>query len=229
MLALDLRIERVMRHTTGFALSWAAIPLSLSPLCAARAAQEDTQLWTTAAVTIPMTDELQTGLEISPRFRSDAAGGYETLGRIVVDDKLSQAVTLSAGAAYLDYSSGHEFRPQQQMLLTRGALSFRTRVEERFFSGADRMEVRLRERVQASFALPAAMTFSVAGEVLGIVRSRNRGGDARLDQWRAQVSVRRKLSKRVDLTAGYLFIYAPIEGRADKISHVPQLSLTARI
>jgi hypothetical protein len=193
----------------------------------ARAADEDTQLWLYFNTVVPVAKDANATIELSPRIRES---GDQFLARGTVDFKLSPGVTLGGGAAYVEnHGAADEFRPHQQLTLTAGPLSFRTRVEERFFTGADRMQLRLRQRIQLTEPIAQGTKFSLAGELLYIARPENRTTDARIDSWRGTASLQHRFSKHVEGTLGYLLLYSPREGKPDKLSHVPQVTLTARL
>lgn len=193
----------------------------------ARAEQQDTQLWLYFNTVVPLAKSANATLELSPRFRE---GGDQFLTRGTVEFKLSPGVSLGGGAAYAENHGGaDEFRPHQQMTLTAGPLAFRTRVEERFFTGADRMQLRLRQRVQLVEPVARDTRLSLAGEVFYIARPENRTSDARVESWRGSAALQHRFSKHVEGTLGYLLLYAPRAGKPDKLSHVPQINLTARL
>jgi hypothetical protein len=193
----------------------------------ARAADEDTQLWVYSSIAVPVAKNATATFELSPRFRQ---GGNQVLTRATVDFKLTPAVSLGGGAAYVDNHGGaDEFRSHQQLTVTLGALAFRSRAEERFFAGADRTQLRLRQRIQLSEPVAHDTRLSLAGELLYIARTENRATDPRVDSWRGTASLQHRFSSHVDGTLGYLLIYSPRAGKPDKLSHVPQISLSARL
>jgi hypothetical protein len=196
--------------------------LAASP---AMAADEDTQVWLYANAVVPLAEQTSATFELSPRFRE---GDDQLLARATAELRLSGRVSVGAGAAYVDTAGNHEIRPHQQVTLAAGRLAFRTRVEQRFFEGAERMQLRLRQRVQLSLPVGPATRLTGSGEVLYIARTENRTSAARVDSWRGVAAVNHRLSPHLDGTVGYLLIYSPRSGAEDRISHVPQLTLTWR-
>jgi len=193
----------------------------------ARAADEDTQFWIYMNSVVPVGDKATATLELSPRFRE---GGDQFLTRGVVDYKLTPHISLGGGAAYvINEEDADEIRTIQQLTLTTGSLAFRTRVEERFFEDGDRAQLRLRQRVQLTEPIAKDTRLSVSGELLYIARTEDHTSDPRVDSWRFATAIQHRFSKRFEGGLGYLLIYAPKEGKPDKISHVPQLTLTARL
>lgn len=192
----------------------------------ARAADEDVQLWTTQSASAPLSDHVTGSLDVSERFRE---GGDQLLSRASADYRLSPAATLGGGLAYVVTVDGaNETRPHQQLTLIFGPLALRSRVEERFFEDADRMELRLRQKATLTWPIAEQWKASLAGELLYIAQSQDRDGDAHVDQWRANATLARQLADKLEGTIGYLAILSPRDDRPDKLSHVVQLSVTLK-
>lgn len=191
----------------------------------ARAAVEDTQLWLFLNGVVPLDDDLTATLEVSPRLRE---GADQLLLRGSVDRQVAREVQIGGGASWVDFAGGREFRPHQQIQFTRGPVQFRTRVEERFLAGADRVQIRLRQRVQITLPLADRVRGVANGEMLYIAQAESRTGSARVESWRANVGANYRLSPHAELGLGYLAIYSPRAGARDRLSHVPQLRLTIR-
>ena len=209
-----------MRGTTGICA--ALLCLAAAP---ARAADEDTQLWLYGNLVLPVAPDTAATLEVSPRLRDN---GDQWLFLASADYKASDRVSLGGALAYLAFDGGHEFRLHQQAVITLGPIALRSRAEERWFAGADRMQLRLRQRIAASVPLAQDTRATLAGELLYIARPETAGTAAHVDSWRAQAMVQHKLSAHFDAGAGYLLVYTPRPGAPDRISHVPQLTLTWR-
>lgn len=191
----------------------------------ARAADEDVQLWTTQSAIVPLTDGVTGTFDMSERYRE---GSDQLLTRASADYKLSDAATLGGGLAYVVTVDGaNETRPHQQLIYALGPLVLRSRAEERFFEGADRMELRLRQRATATWPIAGQWKASLAGELLYIARSQDRDRDAHVDQWRANATLARPLADKLEGTLGYLAILSPRDG-PDRLSHVIQFSVTLR-
>jgi len=211
-----------MRRTTGFSL--AAIVLACP--CPAFAADEDVQLWVSQSATLPVGDTVDGTLDLSQRVRDS---GNQLLTRGTAELRLSDNAVLGGGAAYVaTHDAADEFRPHQQLTLTFGPLALRTRVEQRFFDGADRMELRLREKVTATWPVTHRLKAALAGELLYTAQSRDSGQGDHVDQWRANATLTRRLTDSLESTLGYLAIVTPRDGAPDKLSHVIQLSVTYR-
>lgn len=210
-----------MRGTTGICLG--LIVLAAAPACAA---DQDTQLWVTGSLAAPLAKDVNGSLDVSQRFRDP---GDQQLVRGIVEYRLSPSVSIGGGATYVWADNArNELRPHQQVTFTFAKVSLRTTLEERLFDGADRAELRLRERARLTEPLDKANRLLATGELLYILQPQNRTSKARWDSWRATIALQHKLSPHLDGTAGYMFVYAPRPTGPDKISHVPQLSLTWR-
>ena len=220
-----------MNRTTAFSLAVLGA-LAGTPPVTARAADEETQLWLTGTMVAPLAEKLTGTFELSRRIRED---DDQILLRGNADFRLFETVSLGGGAAYVNSIDGiletgedKEFRPHQQLTLSFGPLAFRTRVEERFFEDADRMQLRIRQRIQASAGVARDTHAALSGEVFYVARSEDEDGDDQIAQWRLNATLVHKLSPHLEATVGYLFMYTPQTGQPDKIAHVPQVTLTFR-
>jgi len=212
-----------MNRTTAFSASLAVLCCAAVP---ARAADEDVQLWITESVSEPLSSATQGTLDLSQRFREN---GNQLLTRGTVEFRLSPNAVIGGGAAYVStIGAADEVRPHQQLTLTFGALTLRTRTEQRFFEGADRMELRLRQRIGVALPVAHRLKAGLAGELLYIAQSEDSDRDAHVDQWRANATLTRGLGGHLEGTLGYLAILSPRNGGPDKLSHVVQVSLSLR-
>ena len=190
----------------------------------ARAADQDTQFWLTASAGVPLSGDSSVTLEASPRLRSDAAGGEQYLLRSTFDTRLADWLGVGGGVAYIASRGGDETRLFQQFTLKRGALAFRTQIEERFFQNAPRMQLRGRERVQLTLPLDPGDKVAGSAELYYIFQQANPAADPRIDQWRFKAEWRHRLSPKLEFSAGYLLALAPRKNAPDRISHIPQLA-----
>jgi hypothetical protein len=182
-------------------------------------------MWITGSLALSIADDVNGSIEMSQRFRN--SGDQQQL-RASAEFRLFPAVSVTGGASYVRSSASTEYRPDQQMTVFAGPVSFRSMIEERLIDGADRVELRVRERVRLAVPLGTATRIAGAAELLYIAQPRNRAAQARIDSWRGSLAIQRRLSGHLDATVGYLLIYSPRAGSPDRISHVPQLSLTLR-
>jgi len=214
-----------MRRTTAFSLVFALLA-GASAAIPARAADEDVQVWINESLAAPLSRGNHATLDLSQRFRES---GNQVLARVTIERRLSPAVVIGGGAAQVStIGSADEFRPHQQLTLTYGPLTLRTRVEQRFFERADRMELRLRQRIGVAVPVSDRLRAGLAGELLYIAQSQDSAQGSHVDQWRANATMARHLTESLEATLGYLAILAPRDGAPDKLSHVAQVILTLR-
>lgn len=217
-----------MPRTTSFLriMTAAAAPcLAAAPALA----NDDTQLWHYSILTAPVGTDGRLTLEISPRTREGAAGNEQVNNRATYDHRLNDAVMIGGGAAFIVAAGPNEFRPHQQLTLSAGALQARTRIEQRFFNGADRMALRLRQRLQLTAPLGTETSINGSAEVLYNARTQTVGAPRGVDSWRARIGVQQSVSDTLELGAAYLLILSPRGEQEDQWSHVPQVSLTWRL
>lgn len=212
-----------MNRTTAFSVALATLAFAAAP---ARAADEDVQLWITQIASAPLAEGVGGSLDLSQRFREN---GDQLLTRGSVDFRLSGVASVGGGAAYVaTVDSAGELRPHQQLTLIFGPVTLRSRIEERFFDDADRMELRLRQRIAVSLPVAPRLKAGMTGELLYTARSRKDGDGDRVDSWRGGATLTRRLGVGLEGTVGYLAILAPRSGAPDKLSHVAQISLALK-
>ena len=215
------------RMPMRFAMLLAALAAAWQP-SKARAADEDVQLWQIATVTGDIAEGTRLTVDASHRWREDARGGNQQSLRVTIEQAVAKGVRIGGGGMVLDAGGNTELRSHQQIVFAKCRFEARTRLEQRFFDGADRVELRLRQRLQYSQTLGNGWRASLAGEWLGLLQSRNSGVGASTEQWRAQAGVAYKLNDRVELGANYWLIAAPRGDLPARYAHVPQTVLTYR-
>jgi hypothetical protein len=208
-----------------FALLLAALAAAWQP-SKAHAAEEDTQFWLMTFATGEVAEGTTLTVDGSQRWRSDARGGDQQTFRVNIDRALSKGVRVGGGMMVLDAGGLTELRPHQQIIVVKGRFESRTRLEERFFDGADRMELRLRQRILYTQPIAEGWRATLNGEWFGLLQGRNAGQGASTEQWRAQAAVIHRIGKQLDLGAGYWLVVFPRGSRPDRISHVPLTTLT---
>lgn len=219
-----------MSHTTSVSrarnLIGVLAPAVLLWAAPAQAAEEDLQVWFYYNSVVPLDDRTSATIEVSPRWRDEGPDILQT--RVTFDVEVAPSFEIGAGAAYVEYAGGAEYRPHQQVSFDVGPLSFRTRLEERFFSGNARPQIRLRQRVGTEVPLAENTKLTGNVEYLHNVRPERRGDEARIDSWRGLIGIKQKLSPTFTIEGNYHIIYAPREGKPDRISHIPRVTLTHR-
>ncbi len=194
----------------------------------AHAADEDVQLWQFVFLTADLDKDTRLTVDATQRWREDARGDEQQTIRFTIEQTVAQGVRIGGGGAVFDAGGTTEIRPHQQIVLTEGRFEFRTRFEQRFFDGADRVELRLRQRVQYNQPLGDGWRASVGGEWLGLLQGRNDGEGASTEQWRAQAGVAYRINERLEVGANYWLLAFPRGDRPARFTHVPQTTLTYR-
>ncbi|MFN9634768.1 MAG: DUF2490 domain-containing protein [Erythrobacteraceae bacterium] len=194
----------------------------------AHAADEDTQFWHVVFLTGDLDKDTRLTVDTSHRWREQARGGEQQTLRFTIEQTMAKGVRIGGGAAVFEASGNTELRPHQQIILVQGRFESRTRLEERFFDRADRVELRLRQRIQYNQTLGKDWRASLGGEWLGLLQSRNRDDGPSTEQWRALAGITYKVNDRLEVGANYWLLMFPRGDRPDRISHVPQTGLLYR-
>lgn len=194
----------------------------------ALAGNDDTQLWQVVFLTAELDADTRVTIDASQRWREDRRGGDQQALRVTFEQTAMEGVRIGGGAAVFEAGGQTELRPHQQVVLALGRLELRTRFEQRFFDGAERAELRLRQRIQFNQPLGGAWRASVGGEWLGVLRPRSRAEEAASDQWRAQAGIAFRLNERLEVGANYWLLVFPDGPGPTRFSHVPQTVVTYR-
>ncbi|MEE4199248.1 DUF2490 domain-containing protein [Erythrobacter sp.] len=195
--------------------------------CAGHAAEEDTQLWVYAIAQTDVSEDWRLTADASQRWRENARGGDQYTLRATLDTEAAEGVRVGGGLGIFETEFGEtELRPHQQAEFNTGRWSARTRIEQRFFDGADRMELRLRQRIRFTQPLGPRWQASADGEYFHLAQRRDRGSQAARDQWRGRVMLARDFDAGWSASAAYLVIYNPHPVRRDSVNHVPQVIVT---
>ena len=212
---------RFHRCVVLFAGAMAAAMVSGS----ARAAETDTQLWITGTATTTVADDVSATANVIQRFREQ---GDQRQLRGQADWRVASWLTVGGGLTYSDSAGPDEWRPHQQVSLIAGPLQVRTQLEERYFDGNARPQLRLRERAQLGVPISKVDRLSLSAELLYIVRPETEAANARVDQWRFLGLYQRDLAPGIQGGIGYMLIHAPREGAPNRLSHAPQVTLAYR-
>ena len=217
----------MIRSPTHFAMLLAALIAAWQPSIA-RAQDEDVQLWQIVNVTGDIAEGTRLTVDVSQRWREQARGDEQQTYRVMIEQTIAKGVRIGGGGAVFEAGGNTELRPHQQVTLVKGNVEFRTRLEERLFDGADRVELRLRQRVQYTQALGDGWRATAGGEWLGLLQSRSAEEGASTEQWRAQAGIAHKVNDHVELGANYWLVEFPRGDQPNRISHIMQTVLTYR-
>lgn len=203
----------------------------------ARAQESDAQLWTATTANFDLGGDTAFSAQFVSRFSDEAGGlfGLQLSGDL--DVKLNARVSLGGGYSYVPrYDRGRliarEHRVRQQVAaglgsVLGGRVDARLRLEERWREGADDMLFRLRARIGWTRPVgPHGLAVRLAHESFAHLNDTDWGGQARYDQMRNQVAVRRKLGETITGEIGYLNQYGFVDGGPDQVAHALTLGLT---
>jgi len=191
----------------------------------AHAADQDTQFWLGVSARVPISHHVGVTLEASPRIRSAAAQSDQLLFRSTLDTKVKSWLNVGLGAAFVASDGPNEFRLFQQVTLTTGPLALRSQLEERWFDGAPRVQLRARARAQLTLTVDSRDRALASAERFYVLQAAQPADRPKTEQWRFKLEWRHKLSPRLEFGLGYLLAIAPREGASSSVSHVPQLNL----
>lgn len=104
----------------------------------------------------------------------------------------------------------------------------RTRFEQRWFEGADQVELRLRQRVQYTHPVAPGVYALASSEWFGIIQSRRAAGTGGTEQVRSIIGVAFDVSEQLAIQPRNMLQITPRENRPDAISHVPPITLNYR-
>lgn len=217
----------MIRSPMHFAMLLAALGAAWQPSIAC-AQDEDVQLWHIVNVTGDIAEGTRLTVDGSHRWREEARGDEQQTLRFMIEQTVAKGVRIGGGAAVFEAGGNTELRPHQQVTVTKGRFEARTRLEERFFDGADRVELRLRQRIQYTQPLGDGWRATAGAEWLGLLQSRNADDGASTEQWRALTGLAYKIDDHFEVGANYWYLQFPRGDRPDRASHIAQTVVTYR-
>jgi len=191
----------------------------------AHAADEDTQFWLVGFVRTNLDDDVFLTIDTSLRIREPVIGPDQQTFRVTIEKGLNDRVRLGGGFAVFETNGQTEFRPHQQFRFSRGGIDLRTRLEQRMFPGAEQTEWRIRQRVQYTHEASEKVDLIASAEWFGVMQARDSRRQTGTEQVRSVVAVAVDVGGGLEVQPGYVLWYSPRDGRADGISHIPQLAL----
>lgn len=206
----------------------AAVAMAWQP-SKAWAAEEDTQFWLLGFVRGNLDEDVFLVVDTSLRAREQGIGPDQQTIRVTVEKGFADnRLRAGGGFAVFETNGQTEFRPHQQLRYVRGGWDLRTRFEQRLFPGADRAELRIRQRLQYTHELARDVELIGSVEWFGVAQGRDSSRDTGTEQVRFIVAAAVDVGGGFELQPGYLLWYSPRDGREDGISHVPQLAINYR-
>lgn len=189
---------------------------------------EDTQFWLVGFVRGKLADDVYLTIDTSQRWRDPVFGADQQTFRVTVEKGVSEDIRLGGGVSYFQTGPIAEFRPHQQFRYAKGGLDLRSRFEQRWFEGADQVELRIRQRVQYSHPVAERVELIGSAEWFGIIQPRREQGRTGTEQVRAIIAIGYEVNDSLSIAPSYLLQLTPRTGRPDAISHVPQITLNYR-
>lgn len=186
---------------------------------------EDTQFWLVGFARGKVGDDIYLTIDTSYRWRDPEFGADQQTFRVSVEKALEDDIRIGGGMSLFQTGGVSEYRPHQQFRYASNGLDLRTRFEQRWFDGADQVELRIRQRVQYTRGIAPRVEVIGSSEWFGIVQSRRDNGRRGTEQIRNIIGVAYKVSDKLDITPSYMLQITPRPGRPDAISHIPQLTL----
>lgn len=188
----------------------------------AYAADEDVQFWVYAVATGDLDDNTRLTIDASARWREQQRGDEQQTLRFNIEQEVADFARIGGGLGVFEAGGLTEVRPHQEITLTSGRLAARTRIEERFFDGADQMEFRFRQRLRYGLPLGERVDARFDAEYFHLVQTQFRDPDAARDQFRGRAELGWRPAERLRVALAYLVIYTPTPLLSDPINHVPQ-------
>lgn len=188
----------------------------------ASAADEDTQLWIYAVAVTDLDDDTRLTFDASARWREERRGDEQQTIRFNLEQEIGPSTRVGGGLGVFEAGGLTEVRPHQEITFTTGRIALRTRIEERFFDGADRMELRFRQRVRYSLPLAEKLDARLDGEYFNLVQTQFRRPGLARDQLRGRVELGWRPAKNLRLAVAYLVIHTPTPNAPDPLNHIPQ-------
>lgn len=212
------------RMPMRFAMLLAATLAAWQP-SKAQANPEDTQFWLVGFARGKVGEDIYLTIDTSYRWRDPEFGADQQTFRVSVEKALEDDIRIGGGMSLFQTGGVTEYRPHQQFRYARNGLDLRTRFEQRWFDGADQVELRIRQRVQYTREIAPRLEAFGSSEWFGIVQSRRSDGRRGTEQVRTIAGLAYRVNDRLDIAPSYMLQITPRAGGPDAISHVPQLTL----
>ena len=221
------------------------LPISVGLLAVAPspavASDEDTQIWTSLTASKAVSAKVDATLEVHGRFTDDVSRFGQLLIRPSVTYKLPHGWSLTGGYAYIrtrfEGAAPHdEHRLWEQVGYTfiqnrKTALSVggRTRIEQRFRVGGDKVGWRLRQQLRAQLPLTATGSLRAVlwNETFMQLNNTDWGARSGIDQTRTFAGIGLPVGSVLTVEPGYLnqIVYRP---GANRMNHIAALNVFAR-
>lgn len=197
----------------------------------ASARDDEAQLWILPTAKIPLNQDMAAIAEGGIRYSESADGLAQIFARGSVQLDVADDISFALGYGHFqNYKahrrSGTEERPFQQLNWALGHAaggdwSSRTRLEERLFSGSNRVEVRFRERIgfRGQPIGNSSISPDFSGELLFNLNRTASGQSAGVNSIRGKAGLSAPLAEHLDISLAYMALYVPRTGE-DRLLHV---------
>lgn len=192
------------------------------------ASDQDLQVWHNVVVTGKIAEKTRLTIDASHRWREVARGDEQQTFRIQIEQEITKGMRIGGGAAIFEAGGLTELRPHQQIIVTQGRFEARTRLEQRWFDRADRMELRLRQRLQYHQPLDEDWRATVGAEYFALLQSREDEEGSSTEQARAMLGIVHRIDEKFEIGVSYWLLVFPRGSLEDRISHVPLSTITYR-
>lgn len=202
---------------------------------AAHAQVEDEQLWIKLSAKTDLSEQVDLAFETNQRFGNAEGGIYESqyVAKIGVDigggfkltGGLNRVVAIEDGRV-----DNTEWRPRQELgfpdlAISKGALSGRIRLEQRFRSDGDDVGHRIRPEISYTLPLSDTVDLEVGHESYFNLNTTDFGQRAGHERMRNFVEIAFPLIDKVDAAIGYLNQYRFNRTAPDRMEHALTFSL----
>jgi hypothetical protein len=210
-----------------------ALLLLVAP--AARAQQEDEQLWLQANTNVPLSDEVRVTLEQIARFSDRQEGLYQTEFGALFSYRVARGVEIGAGyrkvGTHNRNSAANEDRLRQQMVATFGRFSSRFRIDERFNPRGGEIGFRIRPLLRYNHRIDRRGTALFVSHESFYLPNGTRWGQRRgYERMRNIVGIMLRPGGDTSLDLGYLNQFRPgRDGGRDQMDHALTLQLTINL
>lgn len=221
-------------------IALAAAPFALLATPAAAQTEHDLGAWLNLTVQGPIGKKLAYFVEVQPRVQDELSRLDQTILRGAIGYKVTRNLTLYQGYAHVfmpvdgpgDRNEDRLFQQATWVVpgLSRGELQSRTRLEQRWRSDGQDVQLRVREMVRFEYPLGDNKGVRALGSVEGFVVLnsvdwRRRSG---FDQVRTFLGAEIPVGGTSTVEAGYLNQIVDEPGAASRMNHVLSLSLFIR-
>jgi hypothetical protein len=198
---------------------------------AVHAHKEETQYWANQGVSTMVDDATTLAFDLSERFLDAPVARHQYLASIAIDRRIAPGVSIGGGVTWSQVGQVNEYRPFEQLTLTRGAMAARTRIEQRMFDNTDGAVWRLRERLQLAVPLDPARRWTGTLNVEGFfnLNRTNSSSTAGLTMVRTLVGIRRTLGRRLSLALSYQRQQTLVANGEDVVTHQPIMAFALKL